>query len=230
MKLLISAGPTYEPLDAVRFLGNRSSGRLGVALADYAADIGIHVTLLLGPNTVLPTNPNIQLIRFRSTEDLQLELDEHFPNCDCLVMAAAVADFRPKGTVDPESKLKRSEDSFTLELESTPDLLARCASKATETQLLVGFALEPAERLAVSAEAKLARKDIDLIVANELSTMDADTINATLIGNHARGLNIRESTETNMPKSAFARWLLDHLIPIAQSRISDTESTPNGEF
>ena len=95
LRLLITAGPTYEPIDAVRFIGNRSSGQLGSALADHAAKAGWEVTLLLGPNAILPSDNRVRVVRFQSCQDLQTLLAEHLPDCDTLVMAAAVADYRP---------------------------------------------------------------------------------------------------------------------------------------
>ncbi len=229
MHLLITAGPTYEPIDAVRFLGNRSSGRLGSALADRAAESGWTVTLLLGPNAIEPSNPEISVVRFQSTQDLQDLLDKHLALCDCLIMAAAVADYRPAADeVDLAGKRKRSAGSLTLHLEPTPDLLARCSSRASQSQLLVGFALEPREQMIESARSKLDRKNIDLIVANELDTMDSTSINATLVGNPSRGIDLEIATEGRIPKSEFANWLLTHITPIAHTRAGAPESAFNG--
>jgi len=210
-RLLITAGPTHEPLDAVRYLGNRSSGRLGVALADHAAGRGWDVTLLLGPTHLTPTDSRVQTIRFRTTADLQGLLATHFPHCDILIMAAAVADYRPK-PADPShaGKIRRGDAPLTIELEPTPDLLAECSRRRAEgggRQVIVGFALEPRERLMESARSKLARKGLDLIVANPLETMDAADIEATLLG--ADG-SVR-STPGRITKDAFAAWLLDSL-------------------
>jgi phosphopantothenoylcysteine decarboxylase/phosphopantothenate--cysteine ligase len=229
MHLLITAGPTYEPIDAVRFLGNRSSGRLGSALADSAMEQGWSVTLLLGPNAVEPLHKGITIIRFQSTQDLQDLLDEHLPACDCLIMAAAVADYRPVADeIDPDGKRKRSGGDISLSLEATPDLLARCSSNARQTQLLVGFALEPANRLISSATRKLEKKNIDLIVANELETMDSDSIHATLLSNPKRGLELQLSTDGAIAKSKFAHWLLEHITPIARARAGISEHASHG--
>ncbi|MCA9304107.1 MAG: phosphopantothenoylcysteine decarboxylase [Phycisphaerales bacterium] len=229
MHLLITAGPTYEPIDAVRFLGNRSSGRLGSALADEAARQGWHVTLLLGPNAIEPSDRGIELVRFQSTQDLQDLLDVHLVKCDCLVMAAAVADYRPAlDEIDLAGKRKRSGGDITLKLEATPDLLARCSERATQSQLLVGFALEPQERLISSATRKLEQKGIDLIVANELKTMDSNTINATILGNASRGIELSVSTDGAISKAAFASWLLNHLTPIARTRAGISEHASHG--
>lgn len=215
--MLITAGPTHEPIDAVRFIGNRSSGRLGIALAEHAAAAGWEVTLLLGPTTTpLPwgTNSTVQadshprVVRFRTTTDLERLLSQHWPGSDVLVMAAAVADYRPKPTPDgPDTstgKLRRTGEDLVLHLESTPDLLAACGRNKRAGQMLVGFALEPRSGLMESASAKLARKRVDMIVANPLETMDAPTIEATVLGNEG----IVARTEGAVLKEDFASWLL----------------------
>ena len=225
-RLLITAGPTYEPIDAVRFIGNRSSGRLGSALADHAAGAGWSVTLLLGPNAVMPSNPGVRVVKFVSCADLWDALERHLPHADTLVMAAAVADYRPApGEVDLEAKRRRKAGELTLRLESTPDLLARCAERARPDQLLVGFALEPRDRLMESAMGKLERKNIDLIIANALETMDSGSIEAFLIGNPARGFNLHAQTPGVISKPQFARWLIDQLTPLTDQRKGATTGT-----
>lgn len=214
-RLLITAGPTHEPIDAVRFIGNRSSGRLGIALADTAAGAGWEVTLLLGPTALAPERSQVRTIRFRTTADLQALLDEHWAKADVLIMAAAVADYRPKpralSSLESDEKIRRTEAGLTIELESTPDLLARCGQSKRPDQLLIGFALEPRSRLIESASGKLSRKRLDMIVANPLETMDAPTVDAVLL--NASG----ELDRTNgaITKSAFATWLLGHIARLA---------------
>ncbi|MBL4699411.1 MAG: phosphopantothenoylcysteine decarboxylase [Phycisphaerales bacterium] len=228
-RLLITAGPTHEPIDAVRFLGNRSSGRLGCALSDYAQDHGWKVTLLLGPHTIRPMNPEIEVIGFQSTADLGDLLQTHFPQSDTLIMAAAVADYRPIASeIDLTGKRRREGKNLTIELESTQDLLAQCSAMARSNQFLVGFALEPKDRLMESALSKLERKNIDLIVANTLETMDSGSIEATLLGNDARGVSIPRSTQVNMTKADFAQWLIDQVTPLAILRMdASSESSTN---
>lgn len=219
LRLLISAGPTYEPIDAVRFIGNRSSGRLGSALADHAVKMGWDVTLLLGPNAVLPSDDRVNIIRFQSCQDLSEGLEAHLPHCDTLVMAAAVADYRPIAEeVALEGKRKRLPGELSIKLESTPDLLKGCSENAREDQLLVGFALEPRDRMMESALRKLDRKNIDLIVANPLETMDSDSIEATLIGNPDRGMDLQLQTPGPISKPNFAEWLITQLTPLTQQR------------
>ncbi|MBX3386126.1 MAG: phosphopantothenoylcysteine decarboxylase [Phycisphaeraceae bacterium] len=212
-RLLITAGPTHEPIDAVRFIGNRSSGKLGVALADRAAEEGWQVCLLLGPTAVTPADSRVAVRRFRTFDDLQALLDEEFPRCNVLVMAAAVADYRPK-THQIDSKLKRQATGLSLDLEATPDLLAGVAQRRRADQLLVGFALEPRERLLQSARDKLERKSLDLIVANPLETMDAESIEATLFTRNAREPRTVQLTS----KAEFAGLLLSVIRDLAASR------------
>lgn len=205
--MLITAGPTQEPIDAVRYIGNRSSGRLGTALADAAATHGWRVTLLLGPSALMPKSSHVEVVRFRTAADLEALLRARVGEADVLVMAAAVADYRPKaGTAgDSQTKVRRKEGGLTLELEPTPDLLAGCAKARRAGQVLVGFALEPSATLLASAEEKLRRKGVDLVVANALETMDAPTIDATIVGPSG----IVAQTAGPMTKESFAPWLLD---------------------
>jgi len=208
-RLLITAGPTHEPIDAVRYIANRSSGRLGIALAEAAAAVGWEVTLLLGPTPRTVQSTDLRVRRFQTTADLEALLRDELPRCEVLVMAAAVADYRPKpaeaGAPIGQTKLRREKRNLMLELEPTPDLLAGCAARRGPGQLLVGFALEPRDRLLESAGSKLARKGLDLIVANPLETMDGTTIEATVIARDGR----QWSTPGAIDKAAFAAWLLD---------------------
>ena len=204
-RILITAGPTHEPIDAVRYLGNRSSGRMGVALADAAADAGWGVTLLLGPVAVRPANPSVVLRLFTTCDDLRTLLREHAPSANVLIMAAAVADYRPKpNPAMSGGKFRRTDAAMTLELEPTPDLLAEVAASRRPDQLFVGFALEPRAELLESARAKLVRKKVDLVVANPLETMDSPSVEAIVLA--ADGTRI--DTPGIMPKADFAAWLM----------------------
>ena len=205
-RMLITAGPTHEPIDAVRFIGNRSSGRMGSALSQEAVKRGWDVTLLMGPAAVLPTDSRVRIHRFRTCADLQTLLRGHVPQADVLVMAAAVADYRPK--IDPQffgGKFRRKSEDLTLTLEPTPDLLAEVAASRRPEQLMVGFALEPRDELLASARAKLTRKKVDMVVGNPLETMDSDTVEAIVIT--ADGREVR--TPGTLTKPAFAPWLMD---------------------
>jgi phosphopantothenoylcysteine decarboxylase/phosphopantothenate--cysteine ligase len=207
--LVITSGPTWEPIDAVRYLGNRSSGKLGASVSLAAAARGWRVTHLAGPNSERPEHAQIQIVDFESCADLQEQLALHMTEADVLIMAAAVADYRPvPEEVNLEGKRRRKGD-MTLSLEATPDLLKGCSATSRGDQLLVGFALEPAERLVESALGKLERKQIDAIVANPLDTMGADSIEALFIT--AAGEQHR--TPGHMTKPQFAAWLIDRITP-----------------
>ncbi len=206
-RVLITAGPTHEAIDAVRYLANRSSGQMGVALAEAASRSGWTTTLLLGP---VPRTPEfstaVRVLRFQSTADLQALLAEHWPNYDLLIMAAAVADYRPAGGPSL-GKLARNDGNRTLELEATPDLLAEIASMSRPGQALIGFALAPAEQLDESAQMKLKSKSINAIVANPIETMDARTIEATVF--LADGQRLHPGGI--LSKAEFAVWLLEQI-------------------
>ena len=202
-RLLITAGPTREPIDAVRYLANRSSGKLGSALAEAGRVAGWEVTLLLGPACVEPpAGGGVRVERYESTADLAGLLDVHFERCDVLVMAAAVADYRPIDT--SEGKLPRAGERRVIELEPTPDLVAECAARKRPDQRVIGFALESPERLKDRAAEKLSRKRLDAIVANPLGTMGGDGIDATVMT--AGGETCSPGA---MAKEEFARWLVE---------------------
>lgn len=213
MRILITAGPTREPIDAVRFLSNRSSGRMGVALAQAAAEAGHEVTLLLGAGASVETEAlgaGVRVIRFESTTDLQALLVEHFrgvPGHDVLIMAAAVADYRPAPTA---GKIERSKGSpLVLTLEPTPDLVAAVAAGKRADQKIIAFALEEPENLEARAAEKLRRKKVDAVVANPLGTMDAQTIEAVLLTTDGRRL-----APGKLEKDAFARWLIAQIFSV----------------
>ncbi len=209
VRVLISAGPTHEPIDRVRYIANRSSGRVGLALAREAMKRGCSTTLLMGPIASSEPIKGVTTHHYGSTADLEKLLNEHLPACDVLIMAAAVADYRP--VLQPgamHSKIRRDPENLTLTLEPTPDLLAGCAAKARPDQCLVGFALEPENDLLEHATAKLKRKGIDLIVANPLKTMDSQTISAWLIGKDG----VIDQTQGDISKEQFATWLMENLL------------------
>jgi phosphopantothenoylcysteine decarboxylase/phosphopantothenate--cysteine ligase len=202
-RILITAGPTHEPIDAVRYLANRSSGRLGICLAAAARDAGWKVTLLLGPTALTPPD-GVHTERFEVTADLAALLDRHAPECDVLIMAAAVADYRPQ--TPAAHKLPRTGRKLALELEPTPDLIQACAGRKRPGQLFIGFALEEPAVLAERARAKLAQKGLDAMVANPLETMNADEIRATVYT--ADGQVITPPGAPVLSKGEFARWLM----------------------
>lgn len=162
-KLLVTAGPTHEPIDAVRYLGNRSTGKMGFAVAAEAARRGASVTLVSGP-VVLSDPPRVEVVRVQTAEEMAHAVLERFPDADAVVMAAAVADFRPDRA--EAGKLKKDAGPPALRLETTTDILATLG-KRKERQVLVGFAAET-ERLEDEGRRKLGEKNLDLIVVNEV--------------------------------------------------------------
>ena len=207
LSVLITAGPTHEPVDAVRYLANRSSGRLGLALAEAAASHGHRVTLLLGPTPLVPPDTTrMALHRFRTAAELQGLLSEHWPSHDVLLMAAAVADYRPVCEQRLE-KIPRQGQRLMLELEATPDLLSELSAVTRPDQTVIGFALEPADRLEDLAKRKLEAKRLNAIVANPLETMDSENITAIVYLRDGRVLTPPRA----LTKSAFAEWLLENM-------------------
>ena len=204
--VLISAGGTREPLDAVRFVGNRSSGRMGVALAAEARRRGAEVTLLAA-NLALPAPDGVELVETPTAADLEREAVARSPEADVVVMAAAVADYRPAEAL----AAKRSKDTatWTLELEPTTDVLSLLGERRRDGQLLVGFAAETGEGGLERARAKLARKGADLFVLNDVSRpdigFDASDNEVTLLA--ASG----ERTVAKAPKEEIAAAILDEV-------------------
>lgn len=185
MNLLITTGPTREPLDDVRFLSNGSSGRMGAAVALAAAGAGHDVTLLAGcvcPDVLAPAEQvGCRIERFVTVADLQRLLAERFPACDALVMAAAVGDFRPEA-IAPD-KLARADGPVTLTLQPTPDLLAGVGASKKPGQVVVAFAVEvgPPERASSKARAELAAKSADVVVVNSPAAMGATMSDAAIL-------------------------------------------------
>lgn len=181
-KVLITAGPTYEAIDPVRFIGNRSSGKMGIALAEEASHLGAEVSLVLGPTHLIPNEKSINLIRVESAKEMYDAAVSLFNVIDIAIMAAAVADYRPKSVAD--QKIKKSESNLKIELEKTEDILQSLGNTKESGQFLVGFALETNNELA-NAQDKLKRKNADLIVLNSLNDEGAgfgvDTNRVSLI-------------------------------------------------
>ncbi len=165
VRVLVTAGPTREHLDPVRFLSNPSSGRMGYAVAEEAAERGARVALVSGP-TALPDPSSVETVRVTSAEDMLEECARRFETCDVLVAVAAVADFRPARRF--ENKLDKRRVDLTLALEPTPDILATLAARKGP-RLVVGFAAQTVDHLARAAD-KLEAKNLDLIVLNDVGT------------------------------------------------------------
>jgi phosphopantothenoylcysteine decarboxylase/phosphopantothenate--cysteine ligase len=161
-KILITAGPTYEPIDPVRFIGNRSTGKMGIAIAESFAKQGAEVELVLGPTHLRPSHKNINCHLVETGAQMYAACLKQYDSCDVAIMSAAVADYKPAEVLN--QKIKKSDATITLTLEKTTDILFELG-KLKKHQLLVGFALET-ENLIENATSKLNRKNLDLIVAN----------------------------------------------------------------
>ncbi len=169
-RVLITAGPTYEAIDPVRFIGNHSSGKMGFALAAAAAKRGASVVLVAGPTSLVPSHPNIHLIPVVSAEEMFTACVGEYGNCDLAIMSAAVADYTPEHVA--ASKIKKQEDTFTISLTKTKDILKELGSRKKAGQVLIGFALETDNEL-TNAQKKLVGKNADLIVLNSLKDTGA---------------------------------------------------------
>src|SRR5690554_214781 len=182
-KIFITAGPTYEAIDPVRFIGNHSSGKMGFEIAKAAANLGAEVVLVSGPTHLRSNHCLVKVISVTSAEDMYQEAHKHFDKMDVAILAAAVADYRPKLVAD--QKIKKNDSSLTLELEKTKDILASLGA-IKKDQILVGFALETENELE-NAKGKLKRKNLNLIVLNSLQDKGAgfktETNKVTIIDN-----------------------------------------------
>ncbi len=207
--LLITAGPTVEDIDPVRFVSNRSTGRMGYRVAEAARDRGARVVLVSGP-TSLPAPRDVELVSVRSAEDMARAVDEHYDRATVVVAAAAVADYRP-ASVAPR-KLKKGEGPLELELVRTRDILAGLGEKKGD-RLLVGFAAET-EDLVARARAKLESKRLDLIVANEVAVgFGGETTEAVLVRSQGQPI---ESPRTS--NRELADRICDEIVELRSSR------------
>jgi phosphopantothenoylcysteine decarboxylase/phosphopantothenate--cysteine ligase len=219
--VLVSAGPTHEAIDPVRFISNRSSGKMGYAIAEAAQTRGAQVILITGP-TALPTPRDVEVISVVTAEEMLKALSAHLTWSTAVIMAAAVADFRPTHPASIKIK-KRERTGHTLDFERTTDILASLSAQRT-TQLMVGFAAETSDLIA-QAKDKLTAKGLDLIVANDITTLgggfDSDQNTATLIDR--RG----SMTELPlMPKRALADAILNQAYELLSTRQADQTSKP----
>lgn len=206
-KLLITAGPTYEPIDPVRFIGNYSSGKMGFDIAFEAAKQGAKVILVTGPTNQKISHTNVEVVRVMSALEMYNACHQYFGNVDAVIAAAAVADYRPK-TVATE-KIKKNSEEFIIEMDKNPDILASLGA-IKNNQFLVGFALETQNEIE-NAKAKITKKNLDLIVLNSLKDEGAGfgkpTNKVTFID---RKFNI-EPLELK-PKEVVAKDIIDKII------------------
>ena len=214
LAILVTAGPTEEPLDPVRYFTNRSSGKMGYAIANAAKHRGAQVTLVSGPAS-LKVPAGVTFRSIRTTEEMRQAVFEHCQQCDVIIKAAAPLDYRPK--IEADHKIKKVEEVESLEMVRTPDILAELGnSKGDSRFILVGFAAET-EDLLVNASEKLEKKNLDMIIANDVSREDAgfksDTNLVKIIhrDGHVEDLPL-------MTKEEVADQILDRIIEIWEKR------------
>jgi phosphopantothenoylcysteine decarboxylase / phosphopantothenate---cysteine ligase len=221
-RVLVSAGPTQEPIDPVRFISNRSSGKMGYAIAEAAQTRGAQVVLVTGP-TALPAPRGIEVIPVATAEEMLKALSAHLSWSTVVIMAAAVADFRPAHPASQKTH-KQGRTSQTLDLERTTDILTSLSTQRS-TQLMVGFAAETNDLIA-HAKKKLTAKGLDLIVANDVTIEGAgfgsDQNSATLIDRHGVMTEL-----TLMPKRALADAILNRAHELFHSNEA-AKSAPGG--
>ncbi len=206
-KVLVTAGPTYEKIDPVRFIGNYSSGKMGYAIAEEAAARGAHVTLVSGPVAIKTTNPDIEVINVESAKEMLEACRQHFDDTDIAIMTAAVADYAPAECAEVKIKREKREDTPVLKLVKNPDIAATLGAMKRNDQTMVGFALETDNEQA-NAEDKLQRKNLDYIVLNSLREpgtcfgTDNNKVSIFSRDGHRSDFGIK-------PKSAVAADILD---------------------
>lgn len=208
-KVVITAGPTYEKIDPVRFIGNYSSGKMGYALAEECAERGAEVTLISGPVSLNPVHPNIHRISVESAAQMHQAAISSFSSADAGILCAAIADFTPEECSN--QKIKRGEDDLVIRLKPTHDIASELGKMKTENQRLVGFALETNDEIA-HAQSKLERKNLDFIVMNSLNDAGAgfrcDTNKISIID--AQGI----TSYSLKPKKEVAKDIVDKLVSL----------------
>jgi phosphopantothenoylcysteine decarboxylase/phosphopantothenate--cysteine ligase len=214
-RIVVAAGPTYEDIDPVRYVGNRSSGRMGFALAAAAHARGANVTLVAGPTTIEPPTADT-IVRVRSAAEMHAAVMRASEHADVVIMAAAVADYAPVQAA--AEKIAKSEAPMTLTLQRTSDILAdlgRSATRRANPPVLVGFAAETGDLIAKARE-KRVRKNADLIVANDVSEpgagFEVSTNAVTIVGPEG------EQTLPLQSKARIAEAILDRVEALVQSR------------
>lgn len=206
-KILITAGPTYEAIDPVRFIGNHSSGKMGYAIAETAAQLGAKVTLISGPVSIRTENSLIHLVKVTTAQQMYDAVLQGFESCHIAILSAAVADYRPTDVAS--QKIKKKEGSLTIQLEKTEDILASLGTRK-DRQFLVGFALETENELE-NAKTKLKKKNLDLIVLNSLNDTGAgfgsDTNKVTFVTRNNKVIPFEVKS-----KKEVANDILQHII------------------
>lgn len=209
LNVLVTAAGTREPIDPVRYIGNRSSGKMGYAIAEAARDLGANVTLISGPSA-LPPLAGVNFFKVESARDMRRLVLENFPESQIVIKAAAVADYRVKNVAD--HKIKKNDEELTLVLEKNPDILKELGQKKQKGQVLVGFAAET-QNLIQYAQSKLEKKNLDMIVANDVSKPQAGfNVDTNLIKLLKRDGSIEELPL--MSKKDLAYIILNHVMKI----------------
>ena len=205
---LVTAGPTHENIDPVRYIGNRSSGKMGSAIAEELAEKGATVTLVMGPSSIKSNHPNVNQINVTTADEMYEVVSQHFSESDISVFSAAVSDYKPK--VVYKEKVKKLDDNWTVELEKNKDILMEMSLSKRENQFVVGFALET-ENEQENAINKLKKKKLDLIILNSTkdsgATFGFDTNKITII---EKDLKVREFDLKN--KSEVAKDIVSAII------------------
>jgi len=205
VRVVVTAGPTREAIDPVRFLSNHSSGKMGYALARQAARLGAEVTLISGP-TSLQAPAGCRIVPVMTCSEMQREVQRAFPDTDLLLMAAAPADYRPARV--EEEKIRKSEATLRLELQRTDDIIAEAGSRKSG-QILVGFAAETVEAIEAPAMEKLRRKGLDLIVANRVGQpgtgFDTDENEGVILGSDGNRTPLARMTKDRMALEILRR-------------------------
>jgi phosphopantothenoylcysteine decarboxylase/phosphopantothenate--cysteine ligase len=211
-KVLITAGPTHESIDPVRFIANRSSGKMGIALAIEAANNGALVNLILGPTHLECKHANVTVYKVVTASQMHEQVNTHFSTTDIGIFAAAVADYKPDFVA--ENKIKKSDSSLSISLEKTVDILAEMGNKKNDKQFIVGFALETDNEVE-NAKDKLKRKNLDMIVLNSLNNKGAgfqhNTNKITIIdkANNISNFELKD-------KSEVAKDVIDKIIELSE--------------
>ncbi len=209
LNILVTAAGTREPIDPVRYIGNRSSGKMGYAIAEAARDLGANVTLISGPSALTPL-AGVNFFKVESASDMRRLVLENFPESQIVIKAAAVADYRVKNVAD--HKIKKNDEELTLVLEKNPDILKELGQKKQKGQVLVGFAAET-QNLIQYAQSKLEKKNLDMIVANDVSKPQAGfNVDTNLIKLLKRDGSIEELPL--MSKKDLAYIILNHVMKI----------------
>ena len=212
-KILITAGPTYEPIDAVRFIGNFSSGKMGFSLAKTAANLGAEVILITGPSSLNIIDDNISVINIVTADEMFFEVKKHFKSTDISILSAAVSDFKPKSRSKIKIK-KQSKDLLSIDLVENIDILKHLGENKSNKQILVGFALETDNEFQ-NALSKIENKNLDAIVLNSLNDKGAgfghDTNKITFINKNGKINKFKLKSKIDVSKDIFNELIKNFL-------------------